>query len=81
MAEQRPAKTGAPSSGNQDPIALVLAQIDTSRGQLRALLEGLPDQVITQRPPSGKWSVLENVRHLLFAEQAHIGRLFRERPV
>ena len=29
---------------------------------------------MAQRPPNGKWSVLENVRHLLFAEQAHLGQ-------
>ena len=28
---------------------------------------------MAKRPPNGKWSVLENVRHLLFAEQAHLG--------
>ncbi|TAK73131.1 MAG: DinB family protein [Dehalococcoidia bacterium] len=44
------------------------------------MLAQLPEAAISHRPPSGEWSVLENVRHLLFAEQAHMGRLFRERP-
>ncbi|TAJ17777.1 MAG: DinB family protein [Dehalococcoidia bacterium] len=64
----------------EDSIALLLTQIDGARAELRALLRGLPEQAITQRPPSGKWSVLENVRHLLFAKQAHIAKLLRERP-
>lgn len=32
------------------------------------------------RPPSGKWSVVENLCHLLFAEQAHLGRYLPEPP-
>jgi hypothetical protein len=31
--------------------------------------------LVIQRPASGDWSALENVRHLLFAEQLHLGRL------
>jgi len=29
---------------------------------------------MAQRPANGQWSILENVRHLLFAEQLHLGR-------
>jgi DinB superfamily len=31
-------------------------------------------RVLSERPVSGKWSIIENVRHLLFAEQLHLGR-------
>ena len=64
----------------QDSISLLLKQIDVARAAVRLTLDGMPEHAIAQRPPSGKWSVIENVRHLLFAEQAHMGRLFRERP-
>jgi hypothetical protein len=30
--------------------------------------------MLARRPASGEWSAIENVRHLLFAEQAHLGR-------
>jgi hypothetical protein len=29
--------------------------------------------VLNRRPPNGTWSIVEHVRHLLFAEQAHLG--------
>ncbi len=58
----------------------LLSEIDALRKQLRATLALTPEAAIAARPPSGKWSVLENVRHLLFAEQAHMARVLRERP-
>ena len=64
-----------------DGVLLLLEQIDAARADLRLKLDRMPETALEQRPPSGAWSVLENVRHLLFAEQAHIGRLLRERPV
>jgi hypothetical protein len=30
--------------------------------------------VMATRPPTGKWSVVENVRHLVVAEHWHLGR-------
>lgn len=56
-----------------DPPAL-LAAIDAERERLRALLAGRDEAALAERPPNGKWSVVENVRHLLFAEQLHLGR-------
>ena len=29
--------------------------------------------MLNRRPPNGTWSIVEHVRHLLFAEQAHLG--------
>jgi len=37
-------------------------------------------RVLVDRAPSGEWSALENVRHLLFAEQLHLGKFLPERP-
>ncbi|MGD9932349.1 MAG: DinB family protein [Dehalococcoidia bacterium] len=58
---------------DEDPLAL-LAAIGAERERLRAMLAGRDEPLLAERPPSGKWSVLENVRHLLFAEQSHLGR-------
>lgn len=54
---------------------MLLEQIDAERDRLRSLLDRMPASTVAQRPPDGTWSVLENVRHLLFAEQLHVGRL------
>lgn len=59
-------------TGHDDDLAL-LGQIDLERERLRDLLAGLEPSRATERPPNGKWSIVENVRHLLFAEQAHLG--------
>ena len=42
--------------------------------ELRALLERHEATLLATRPASGAWSAVENIRHLLFAEQAHLGR-------
>ena len=39
------------------------------------MLAGKDETAMAQRPPSGRWSVNENLRHLLFAEQLHLGGL------
>lgn len=52
----------------------LLARIADQRRLLQDIVLGRDQTVIARRPVSGKWSVLENIRHLLFAEQAHLGR-------
>ena len=37
------------------------------------MLRGKDPKVLNRRPPNGTWSIVEHVRHLLFAEQAHLG--------
>ena len=51
----------------------VVADIDQARAGLFRLLRSKDAGALAQRPPSNEWSVLENVRHLLFAEQLHLG--------
>lgn len=51
-----------------------MEQIEAEQERLRDLLAGKDEALTAARPPDGKWSVLENVRHLIFAEQSHLGR-------
>ncbi len=51
-----------------------LRRIDRARSGLAALLRSQDAQALAKRPPSGDWSIIENVRHLLFAEQLHLGK-------
>ena len=44
------------------------------QGRLRTLLERYEPALLAKRPPSGDWSAIENVRHMLYAEQHHLGR-------
>jgi hypothetical protein len=44
---------------------------------LRDRLRPVPRSRLDQRPPSGEWSPMENVRHLIFAEQHHFSVLLK----
>jgi hypothetical protein len=55
-------------------IPQLVARIDKKRSALARLLRSYDAKVLAKRPPSGEWSIIENVRHLLFAEQIHFGR-------
>lgn len=63
------------TDGEDEDVATLLAHIGEEQERLRALLAGKDEAFLAQRPPSGRWSVVENVRHLLFAEHAHFGRV------
>ena len=65
MASTRDGLTG--------PIGL--GPIDEARRSLYERLRAVPPATLTERPASGDWSVLENIRHLLYAERRHFGRL------
>jgi hypothetical protein len=56
-----------------------LAAIDAQRSQLRELLLSTDTSAVAQRTSSGDWSPVENVRHLLFAEQLHFSELLPEK--
>jgi hypothetical protein len=64
----------------KDSIEERLHEIDSARAELRLQLDRVPEQAISERPAGGEWSILENMRHLLFAEQLHMSRLFGIRP-
>jgi hypothetical protein len=53
--------------------AASISDVDELRARLRRLLRSRDPKVLNQRAPNGDWSIVENVRHLLFAEQLHLG--------
>ena len=55
-----------------------ISEIDRERARLRRLLRSHDAKVLAKRPASGDWSIVENVRHLLFAEQLHLGHFLRD---
>ena len=52
----------------------LLAVLEAEQERLRAVLVGRDEAKLARRPPNGNWSVLENVRHLLFVEQGLLHR-------
>jgi hypothetical protein len=55
-----------------DAEALAIhARIAETQAALRRKLRKIDPAQLRQRPPSGEWSAMENVRHLVFAEQHH----------
>ena len=55
--------------------AQLVRKIDEARSGLATLLGSQDAKALAKRPPSGEWSIIENVRHLLFAEQLHLGKI------
>jgi hypothetical protein len=55
-------------------VAALVAEVDGARRRLYALLRSADARALSKRTASGKWSVVENVRHLVFAEQVHLGK-------
>jgi len=63
---------------SEQEIARYITEIDRERARLRKLLRGKDAKMLNRRPPNGDWSIVENVRHLLWAEQRHLGRFLPE---
>lgn len=58
----------------------MLAAIKRTEEAIEALRERLrpvPRSRLDERPPSGEWSPMENVRHLIFAEQHHFSPVLK----
>lgn len=58
-----------------ESVTDLIEQLEEERAHLRLVLEQVPSDTVAVRPSSA-WSVLENVRHLLFAEQLHLQQPF-----
>jgi hypothetical protein len=56
-----------------------MADVDRQRARLRRLVRGKDAKVLNERSSNGSWSIAENVRHLLFAEQLHLGGFLPEK--
>lgn len=48
-----------------------LARIEDAQAALCKRLRAVKPARLYEQPPSGEWSPMENVRHLIFAEQHH----------
>lgn len=57
-----------------DEPGSAFADLEAMREQLRTLIAGRDMATLSDPPANGAWSIVENLRHLLFAEQAHLGR-------
>lgn len=64
---------------DEPTTADLLGEMEALWQRLRDLLAD-DDPRYVERPPSGKWSVVENLCHLLFAEQLHLGRHLPDPP-
>jgi hypothetical protein len=53
----------------------LLRELDHARDELYALVRTETANRLSVRPDPGTWSVVENVRHLLYAEERHIARI------
>jgi hypothetical protein len=58
-----------------DATRTLYQELDETRARLCDLVRSTGADELTARPASGEWSPLENVRHLLFAEQLHFRKL------
>jgi hypothetical protein len=52
----------------------LLEEVENEHLRLRELLAGADEAMLATRPANGKWSILENTRHLVFAEQLHFSK-------
>jgi uncharacterized damage-inducible protein DinB len=53
----------------------VMARLEQLRSRFRELLRSAAPKRLATHPSANKWSALENVRHLLFAEDLYLNRL------
>ena len=64
--------------------AALLDRLSAAPVRLGAALKGVADEAVRRRPPSGKWSMVENAAHLRDIERVYQGRFtgmaFGERP-
>jgi uncharacterized damage-inducible protein DinB len=62
----------------------ILARLEAAPTRLAEAVKGLSDEALRKRPPSGKWSILENVCHLRdferLASERYTKIAFSERP-
>jgi hypothetical protein len=55
-------------------VLRVLAHLDELRAEFYALLRATPSDLLNAHPGPDRWSALEHVRHLVFAEDMYLNR-------
>jgi hypothetical protein len=55
--------------------AFAIKQLDQSRARLLHILQGLSSDQLLYRPDPGRWSIAENVEHLVIVEKRLIGAI------
>ncbi|MBN2394630.1 MAG: DinB family protein [Anaerolineae bacterium] len=79
-----PERTRLRMSDILDPkeVRRVLAHLDELRAEFYARLRATPPDVLNTHPGPDRWSALEHVRHLVFAEDMYLNRwlLRNEQP-
>ncbi len=68
--------------GDPDSVREMMDNLESLRAQFRRRLEAAAPPALVARPAPAKWSAIEHVRHLLFAEDLYINRwiLRNDRP-
>jgi hypothetical protein len=59
---------------DEPDLAAILSAMTDHMAGLRASLGRYEPALLAARPPNGNWSAVENIRHVLFAEQIHLAR-------
>ena len=57
-----------------ESVRAVMNRLDDVRSQFFDALRATDIEALTARPSAGKWSALEHVRHLVFAEDLYLNR-------
>ena len=70
----------APGATTKAEVGALLAEMDQIRKALKKLVRSADHRTLNRRPAPGQWSPLENVRHLLWAEQLHFRRVLQQPP-
>ena len=58
----------------------LLAEFEEARAELIKVVRSADAAVLTRKPSPDRWSALENIQHLLFAEQVHLGSRLQKPP-
>jgi len=59
---------------SQDEYEVILAELSANPDKISKLVSTLPEEILSKRI-DGKWSIKENVGHLIDLEELHIGRI------
>lgn len=65
---------------SQAERTFAIKQLDQSRKRLLRVVEGLTPEQLLYRPDAGKWSIAENVEHLILVERRLVGAIEKLLP-